>query len=192
VSSFDERAHLWDKNARRRAVALAVAENIEECVDVKNKVVIDFGCGTGLLGYHFASRASTLVGYDTSPKMIEEFNKKSDSSSIWATDDFASLPTADLIVSSMTLHHIRDIEATLAKLRDLLTEGGTLCIADLISEDGSFHDRGNEGVYHFGFDPKELEGILRTLGMEIVCSKIVYTIKKHREFPLFLLCAKKR
>jgi len=57
----------------------------------------------------------------------------------------------DLIVSSMTLHHIRHVDRLLAQLHQAISPGGRLCLADLDSDDGQFHSD-NQGVFHFGFD----------------------------------------
>ncbi|BCD67707.1 class I SAM-dependent methyltransferase [Nitratiruptor sp. YY09-18] len=192
MSSFDKRANDWDKSARRKNLAKAVADAIKECISSKYETVIDFGCGTGLLGYHFLDDTSTLIGYDISQKMREEFNNKSPSlEKAYATDDFASLPQADLIISSMALHHIQDTDAIVAKLVSKLRPNGKVCIADLESEDGSFHDHGNEGVYHFGFDVYELAKIFQKHGLEIICKKRAYTIKKAQDYHIFLLCGQK-
>ena len=191
MSSFDSLAHEWDKNARRQALAKAVADAITQCVPPKVQTLLDFGCGTGLVSYNLTHLASTIIGYDPSSKMVEVFNQKSPSPSIYATTKLPKGPF-DLIVSSMAMHHIEDIDATIATLAYLLTKDGTLCIADLETEDGTFHDRGNEGVYHFGFDPDAFTTLLTQNGLEILCKKRIFTITKHRDFHVFLLCAQKR
>ena len=57
----------------------------------------------------------------------------------------------DLIYTLMVLHHVGDVETIIRKFRGLLNPGGYLAIADLYSEDGSFHGEGFSG--HMGFDP---------------------------------------
>ncbi len=191
MSSFDSLAKNWDANARRQALAKAVADAISACAPTKVEKLLDFGCGTGLVSYNLTQLASTIIGYDPAPKMVEVFNQKSPSPNIYAT---TSLPkdSFDLIVSSMAMHHIKDTAATIAKLAQLLKKGGMLCIADLESEDGTFHDRGNEGVYHFGFDPDALASLFTQNSLEILCKKRIFTITKHRDFHVFLLCGQKR
>lgn len=54
----------------------------------------------------------------------------------------------------MTLHHIPDTEAVLRDMHTLLHQSGYLCIADLDSEDGSFH--GQDADVYPGFDRQGL------------------------------------
>ena len=191
---FDIEAKNWDKNRRRVDLAKTIADEIKKAIHINKEFkILDFGCGTGLLAYNFENEANEIIGVDPSIKMVEEFNKKSTSLKIRAyCSDIKKIEEKfDLIISSMTFHHIKDIEKTINLLRDKLKENGFLCIADLESEDGTFHDKGNNGVYHFGFDIDNLSKIFSKNRFEIVCKKRVYTIKKHKDFHIFLICAKK-
>ena len=189
MSSFDARAAEWDKNARRRAVAKAVAEFTKPFVKPGAKI-LDFGCGTGLVSYHFADTAAKIVGVDSSQKMRREFAKKSPGPHIYATESMPN-ETFDLIISSMTLHHIEDIAALAREFVARLKPGGAVVVADLEKEDGTFHDSGNEGVYHFGFEPKELAEVFKAAGLEPIGWERVYTIQKHRPFGVFCLSARR-
>jgi len=155
--------------------------------------ILDFGCGTGLLAYNFDGVARKIVGIDTSKKMVETFNEKSTSPNIKAYQkDIDTLNEKfDLIISSMTFHHIKEIETTVKKLRNKLKKDGFICIADLIKEDGSFQDEENDGVYHFGFEIEKLKELFENNGFENISENIVYTIKKNKNYPVFLLYFKK-
>ena len=186
MSRFDKEATSWDKNVRRQLLAKSVAKDIKSSIPDKTYSILDIGCGTGLLSYNLTDIAKKIVGYDTSKRMVEEFNKKSSSPNIYAT---TTLPNEqfDLIVSSMTLHHIRSLKDFLA-LTAHLENGGYLCIADLVTEDGTFHDRGNDGVFHFGFDPDELANFFEKAGFKKICHTTPFTIQKAKPYPIFLLC----
>ena len=54
-----------------------------------------------------------------------------------------------LVVSSMTLHHVRDVEPFLRRFHEIILPGGHVCIADLDSDDGQFHGE-NDSVFHHG------------------------------------------
>ena len=56
----------------------------------------------------------------------------------------------DLVVSSMTFHHIRDTGMLLDRMAEILKPAGRIAIADLDSDEGKFHDT-NDGVFHNGF-----------------------------------------
>ena len=192
MSSFDDRAQEWDQNQRRRQTAQKVASAIKECLPKGRYDILDFGCGTGLVSFELEDAAKSITGIDTSAKMVEQFNKKSNSPTIKAYQTpLENLPNSfDLIVSSMTLHHIEDIETLVQNMAQKLRPGGFICVADLVSEDGSFHSD-TTGVHHFGFDPVELAKIFERHGLKRRCSKIVHTIQKHRPFDIFLLCFQK-
>ncbi|NPA03812.1 MAG: class I SAM-dependent methyltransferase, partial [Epsilonproteobacteria bacterium] len=160
-------------------------------IEPKKYKILDIGCGSGLLSYNLLDIAKEIIGIDTSKGMVEVFNQKSPSPTIRAYQKEITecKEQFDLVVTSMTLHHIPKIEPFFKEVRKRVKKGGYFFICDLYPEDGSFHSRGNEGVFHFGFKPKELEKLLEKEGFEVVSSKTIYTIQKHKNFPLFLLQA---
>jgi 2-polyprenyl-3-methyl-5-hydroxy-6-metoxy-1,4-benzoquinol methylase len=102
--------------------------------------------------------------------------------------------TFDLIVTAMTLHHVPDTDHILRVFHDLLNPGGTLCIADLDQEDGSFH--GLEVDVHHGFDQADLGRRTAQAGFGEVQFQTVFTITKEREsgtqdYPVFLMTARR-
>jgi len=117
MSHFDNRANNWDKGDIRVNGALVIAEAIEKKVTLNKEMrVIDFGVGTGLLGFEIAKKVHKVYGVDTSQKMLEKLKEKNSSSlSIEAIQqDIVKKPlkdTFDGLVSSMTLHHVEDLEA---------------------------------------------------------------------------------
>jgi hypothetical protein len=91
----------------------------------------------------------------------------------------------------MTIHHLEDIIALFEKLYTMVKDGGFIAIADLDSEDGSFHSD-NTGVYHHGFDREALQLIAENAGFKDVKFDLASTIKKpQRHYTVFLLTAKK-
>jgi predicted methyltransferase len=91
----------------------------------------------------------------------------------------------------MTLHHIKDLEAFFNMLYKTLKDDGFLAIADLESEDGTFHSD-NNGVHHFGFHEDNLKKIVQKSGFKEVSIENINTIEKpHRNFGVFLLTARK-
>jgi hypothetical protein len=74
--------------------------------------------------------------------------------------------------------------------------GGMICIADLDSEDGRFHES-NEGVFHFGFEREDLIRIISGAGFKDVKSVTASVITKpvqrrqNKKFSLFLITGSK-
>jgi len=83
----------------------------------------------------------------------------------------------DGVMSSMTLHHIKDVPVLLRKLHGLLHDGAFLAIADLQSEDGTFHNE-TMGVHHNGFAPQALVHQLDQLGYRDITASTVSVIHK--------------
>jgi hypothetical protein len=91
----------------------------------------------------------------------------------------------------MTIHHLEEILALFHKLYAMLNDGGFIAIADLDTEDGSFHSD-NTGVFHHGFDREALAAIAEEAGFKDVKFDTASTINKpHRDFTVFLLTARK-
>ena len=185
---FDKDAFTWDDLPRRVNLAKAVVNNIIPHLKGDEKV-LEFGCGTGLVGINIAPYVKDLKGIDTSAKMVEKFNEKAKKLNLNAKacqkDIFEINESFDVVISSMTLHHIKNLNALNEKLKSITNR---VFLADLVKEDGTFHTRGNDDVEHFGFDMDELREYFKGWNLDY---KIIHLIKKHRDFPVFLLELKK-
>jgi tRNA (cmo5U34)-methyltransferase len=97
--------------------------------------------------------------------------------------------------NQMVLHHIADIESIIKIFYNLLNPGGFLAIADLYTEDGSFHGEGFTGPK--GFDPGELSNLLLKPGFENISQRQCFVINKKisdtetKQFDVFLLIAQR-
>ncbi|HIP20545.1 MAG TPA: class I SAM-dependent methyltransferase, partial [Sulfurimonas sp.] len=147
-------------------------------------------------GFLIAKDVKKVFGVDMSPSMLAKLKEKNTPElSIEAVEqDIVKEPLDDIfdgIVSSMTLHHVEDLEAFFKSIYKNLDENGFLAIADLEKEDGTFHSD-NTGVYHYGFDEKELCDVVKKCGFKDVSFDSIATINKpQRDFGVFLLSAKK-
>ncbi|WP_457592628.1 class I SAM-dependent DNA methyltransferase [Hydrogenimonas sp.] len=194
--SFDKKAQSWDASSRRQQLAEAVAESIKESFKLQPGMsLLDVGAGTGLLARRLLPYVAEITGVDSSEGMLHEFSKiggavKAVHSDILTYDTAARY---DGIVSSMTMHHIQDIDALFCKLFSLLKPGGFIAIADLATEDGTFHEHGNEGVCHFGFDELQLQHAARGAGFTDTAHRCIHTVEKEngRCYDIFLFTALK-
>jgi cyclopropane fatty-acyl-phospholipid synthase-like methyltransferase len=181
---FDKDALSWDDLPRRVNLAKAVVKNIIPHLKKSDKV-LEFGCGTGLVGLNTAPYVKEVTGIDTSKEMINKFNEKAKKLNLnakaYQEDIFKINQKFDVAISSMTIHHIKDISALSKKLYEI---SDRVFIADLVKEDGSFHTRGNEDVEHFGFSEEELKEYFKEWKINY---KIIHTVKKHKDFPVFLI-----
>lgn len=91
---------------------------------------------------------------------------------VFAASDDAVLPDSgyQLIVSSMTFHHVGDVRALVRRLFFATAAGGTLCVADLDSDGGRFH-QDSAGVFHNGFSRDEMEKYFTEAGFSDVTAE---------------------
>ena len=174
MNRFDLEALTWDDLPRRVNLAKDVVKNILPFLNGKERV-LDLGCGTGLVGLNIAPFVKEVVGIDTSEKMVEKFNEKAKNLNLNAyaikKDIFEINEKFDVVISSMTIHHIKDIKALSNHLKKITNK---VFIADLDKEDGTFHDRGNDDVFHFGFSKDELKEYFDGWKMDY---KIIHKVK---------------
>lgn len=194
---FEKRANGWDQETRRTNGAKKIADAIFEKIKLtSNMEILDFGVGTGLLGFEIAKKVKQVYGVDTSENMLEKLKAKNTPQLNIHTycQDIVKEPLKrkfDGLVSSMTLHHVQSLELFFNIIYNTLNDEGFIAIADLEKEDGSFHSD-NAGVFHFGFDEKELSEIVKKAGFTHVKFENINTISKpHKDFGIFLLTAKK-
>jgi cyclopropane fatty-acyl-phospholipid synthase-like methyltransferase len=198
VDNFAHKSKSWDMNSKRVKNAQGIAEHIVQNIKLKpNMRVMDFGAGTGLLSYFIAPHVETIVALDNSPSMLEVFQEKADTFDCKTEVRELDLSQEildekfDGIISSMTIHHLEDTQLLFKKFYAMLKSGGFIAIADLDSEDGTFHSD-NTGVFHFGFEQEQLEKIAKKVGFKKIHFKRASTIKKpHATFTVFLLMAEK-
>lgn len=192
--SFDIKSKDWDKSSKRVQTALSIGEAIAKKFALKDKKILDFGCGTGLLSTIMVENGAHVVGLDNSKGMLKEFDKKFEgikevSSCLADVEHLSTEALYDGVVSSMTLHHIKEPKVLVEKLHGMIKEEGFIAIADLVSEDGNFHGGKNEGVHHFGFSHDELEEIFTSFGG--VSIEVVAVIEKEAVYEVFLASAQK-
>jgi 2-polyprenyl-3-methyl-5-hydroxy-6-metoxy-1,4-benzoquinol methylase len=201
-NEFDIKAAGWDKQQMHRERAETVAAAIVREIPLeKTMSAMEFGAGTGLLSFMLKDYLREITLIDNSEGMVKVLNEKLKAEQ---TDTMKAvkadlehedlLPGGyDLIYTLMVLHHVGDPETVIRKFHDLLKPGGHLAIADLYSEDGSFHGEDFHG--HKGFDPASLATILEKYGFSRPKHNKVYIINKKisetesRDFDIFLMTA---
>jgi 2-polyprenyl-3-methyl-5-hydroxy-6-metoxy-1,4-benzoquinol methylase len=197
---FAEKSKSYEKEAARVNNVHTIADAILErlAYDKQNAHVMDFGSGTGLLTGQIAPFVKKITTVDISPSMNEQLRAKESSLGCELEMMELDLTQTSLsqtfhgIVSSMTMHHVEDILSMFQKFYDMLHKNGTIAIADLDKEDGTFHTE-NTGVFHFGFEQETFAALARQAGFEDVSIEIVSVAKKpYGEYPIFLLTGYKR
>ncbi len=106
--------------------------------------MVDLGCGTGLVALRFRDLASTLVGVDLSPRMLELANERSIYDELVEGDLLTLLRSRplgfDLEVAADVLPYLGDLEAFFSACAQALrAEGLLLFNAEIQPEDGDYH-----------------------------------------------------
>ena len=196
---FDQAAVTWDLEDRRVALARAVAAAIRRTIALSAEMdVLDFGCGTGLVTLELAPLVGSIAGADASKGMLRTLAEKAGARDLavrlvnLAEEGVPALGGPyHLITSSMTLHHIADVPGLLGHFHHALRPGGQVALADLDTEDGSFHETPS-GVQHQGFDRADVAGWLALAGFqEIKLATAAATTKAGTTYTVFLASARK-
>jgi len=201
---FDREAPLWDENPGRVRMANSIADVLLKSIPVSHSMrVLDFGCGTGLVTLRIQPLVNTVTGMDSSKGMLGVLAEKV---------SILNLPNVvlkhidieqaepltgqyDLIVCSMTLHHVKNPASLLQDFCDVMTPGGYIGLADLEPDNGLFHGE-NRGVHHNGFARETLSNWLTGAGFVNISFADVTSIPRFvpggiTEFKIFLACAQK-
>lgn len=195
---FEHKAQRYEEEVKRvdnvQNIADAILENIAYS---KTMELMDFGSGTGLLTSKVAPFVKKITAVDMSKAMNDVLSAKRESYPCEL--DIIELDLSqneidrkfDGIVSSMTIHHVEDILALFKKFYAMLVEGGTIALADLDKEDGSFHKE-DMGVFHFGFDRDEFLQTAKEAGFKNLNIELVSVVSKpYGDYPIFLLTGEK-
>lgn len=207
MSYFDDAAASWDNEPRRIALMKDVGTAILREAPLEPAMdLLDYGCGTGLVGLFLLPHVRSVTGADSSSGMLAVLDNKIRSGHISGMSvlqlDLERDPLPEKrfhrIVVCMTLHHVAHVERLLRAFHELLHPGGTLCIADLDTEPGTFHPPAvADSVHHHGFDRQRLKAQLAAAGFPQCHDVTAHVVSRPiatgelGQFPVFLLVAQR-
>lgn len=192
---FDQAAANWDDGSARNSMTQNIYKKIKKGLKKEFRIA-DYGCGTGSLISLLHEDVASVDGYDFSQGMLHELDKKILEQNLSNVQTFLidaqaqDLPQKDyydLVISSMTMHHVPDVFSMLQKLFATIQSGGKLIIIDLYSEDGNFHSQSMSGVYHKGFSKEQILDWFQKLGLQKIDISTVHVSQKpNGNYPIFL------
>jgi 2-polyprenyl-3-methyl-5-hydroxy-6-metoxy-1,4-benzoquinol methylase len=167
-----------DRSVAERSDVIAAAVRAE-VPDAAGATVIDYGCGAGHVGLRLAGHFGRVIMIDSAAEAVAEARAavaaaraegRAENVSVMELDlveGAAPGLSADVVVSSLSWHHIQDLRSLLAALARL-APGGQLIVADMDADGGAFHVHvpGFDG--HHGFDREALTALV----VEAGCSQV--------------------
>lgn len=193
---FEQMAVRYDTPDRKELAAVIQKEIVPELVDAKEKILVDYGSGTGLISLDLADRVKELILVDAASNMLDVAqvkitHRKISNARTLQADFTQALPDikADIVIVSLVLLHIPDTAKILQQLFELLTPDGRLIIVDFDTNERAVHPK-----VHSGFDQRELQTLLAETGFHDIAIRTFYHGKQlfmKQDASLFLATAKK-
>ena len=127
-------------NQKRLDIAIESIQDFMEIQDLKEKLFIDVGCGSGFFSLAAYRLGADVISFDADPESVEccqYFKEKEDSPENWKiyqgsildNNFLRSLPKADIVYSYGVLHHTGNLNQAMENAGTLVDNGGYLYIA---------------------------------------------------------------
>lgn len=127
ASEFDSKMNMYDTNKRIEIIYNDFLAN----EDLKNKKVLDAGCGTGWFSKAAAERGASVTSMDLGENLLAEVAKKCNSERVVGSILEIPFPenTFDFVVSSEVIEHTPDPYKALHEIYRVLKPGGTMVLS---------------------------------------------------------------
>lgn len=145
---YDQWASFYDQYANP-TIAIDELAFPDIYSEIKNKNVLEVGCGTGRHTRRLLAMGNKVTGIDVSEGMLQRLREKiHDKDLILLNGDFTNTDISggpfDAIIESLVLEHVPDLTVFFRKSRGLLKPGGQLFLSEIHPE------RTSSGVFaHF-------------------------------------------
>ncbi len=123
-----------------------VLENIRAATaPTKIMVILDLGCGPGIVSAALAPHAREVVAFDITPEMLEKARQRCKEAGLrnvrFELGAAERLPFADgsfnAVVTRLTLHHFSDPRQVLEEMVRVTRPGGRIVVADVVSSENA-------------------------------------------------------
>lgn len=178
----------------RRAQAPALTETdevalrrlIQAVAPVAGERILDVACGAGVVSCALGRSGAQVVGLDITRPLLHEARRHRHEQGLtnvrFERGEAQALPfpdaTFDAVVCRLSIHHFSEPERVVAEMARVVSPGGRVVVADLITADDPDQARLHNALERLR-DPShwrmwteaELVGLLREQGLEVVHSE---------------------
>lgn len=176
-------------------VGRAFYEKISPCICPLRAHILEVGCGYGIAATYIRRVAEKLALIDVDEQAVRFLSDQ------WSTDKQVSVLQGtiqeiegnfDVIYYFLSLHHISDIEAELAKAHSLLSNRGQLFLCEFLPIPAClFHHR--EYSPHDGFFPNDLHQVLNSCHYEVIDTQNITTLVHNRStYTIYIISSEKQ
>jgi len=115
-----------------------VDNDVTECLSLKNKTVLEVGCGTGRLAIKISKSAKKVIAVDSCKELINIAKRKAINldniqfKNLSIENYKTCHENVDIIISTFVIHHLVDVENEINKFKNILKPGGQLIIIDVL------------------------------------------------------------
>jgi ubiquinone/menaquinone biosynthesis C-methylase UbiE len=151
-----------------------------DSIDLSNKIVADFGCGTGRHWPKiYAKKPALVMGFDISKGMLHRLIHKYPDAAVIQTNDNLLTGIADssvdCLISTLTIAHIKNVGEAISSWTRVLNSGGDLVVTDfhptLLAKGGlrSFRHHGKSlSVTNYIHHLEKIKDTFRIHGFDVV------------------------
>lgn len=190
---FDGYAKMWNNFSFVQENAKNFLKYITEKIKLnKYLTVMDFGCGTGILGLSLINNVKKVIFLDSSKGMIKQvqrgiLEKKVLNYEIIEGDiNIYKGDRIDLILVANVFHHIEDINSVINKFSKILRKRGKALVVDLVETSEDFH---GGTAPHNGFKPENVVKLFKNNGFSNVKYESFYDINIGKPYKQFIVIA---
>ena len=153
-------------------------------IQLKDKIIFDYGCGTGrnwpLL---LDNNPGKVIGCDISQKMLHKLKEKYLNAEVYQSKDlklsFLSDNTCDIIISTLVIAHITDIEKMFSEWERILKNKSDIIITDFHPE---LLAKGGVRTFKNGIDVITIENYFHSIKTtEEILSHFRFKVLNHIE-----------
>lgn len=136
--TYTQNINILDINKLNRAEKIELEFILKVLGNIKNKKVLDLGCGTGRWGLQIAKKAKEVIGVDISKHSIQIANRTAKHNMIHnfsgVVDDFKSVmykEKFDIVLATNLIHHADNIDIIMENVYKSLKKDGKFVIFEI-------------------------------------------------------------